>query len=277
MKVTTIARNRRHSPNMTGNDTAILERVKSELVSMGAEVTAIEENEEIESDTDVVCHMTRTTATLGMLQRAEEKGVIVLNPPRAVKACSRKEFTTIFDTAGIPQPEFSIIEDKRQLEKLPYPAWIKNATGWSCHKDDVTFAKNALQAKECFTKMQERGEKSCIHSRHIAGDLIKFYGIGTEFIHCYYPDIDNGKFGLEKINGAPKHHPFDSRLLEETISRAAKAIGTLIYGGDCIVDRNGKVYIIDFNDFPSFSAIRDVAAKEIATLIMNCKRYERGR
>ena len=39
--------------------------------------------------------------------------------------------------------------------------------------------------------------------------------------------------------------------------------------GDAIITPQGEIFIIDINDFPSFSAIRDIAAKEIATLIMN--------
>ena len=54
-------------------------------------------------------------------------------------------------------------------------------------------------------------------------------------------------------------------------TKAAKAIGIDIYGGDCIINRNGKISLIDLNDFPSFSAVREEAAKEIAGFIMKSK------
>lgn len=266
MKVTTIARNPKNSPNMTANDAAILECISNELAAMDVEVIRIEENEEVGDDTDAVCHMTRTASTLEMLKRAEAKGITVFNSPIAVCSCSRKEFTLALEKAGILQPEFRIVENEKDLETLHYPAWIKNATGWSCQKEDVSFAANAEQAEKIFAQMRKRGLYSCIHSRHIIGDLIKFYGIGDGFFHYCYPQ--NDKFGLEKINGTPKHRPFSEEELKKCATNAAKAIGAQIYGGDCIVDDQGRIFVIDFNDFPSFSAIHEEAAREIATLIM---------
>lgn len=270
MKVTTIARNPKNSPNMTANDAAILKCISDELAAMGVEVTSIEECEEVDDDTDVVCHMTRTAGTLEMLKRAEAKGITVFNSPTAVCSCSRKEFTLALEKAGIPQPGFRIVESGKDLEMLHYPAWIKNATGWSYQEEDVAFATDAEQAKDIFAQMRKRGHDCCIHSCHIIGDLIKFYGIGDGFFHYCYPQ--NGKFGLEKINGTPKHRPFSEKELKKCATSAANAVGTQIYGGDCIIDDQGRIFVIDFNDFPSFSAIREKAAKEIATLIMKQKK-----
>jgi glutathione synthase/RimK-type ligase-like ATP-grasp enzyme len=84
--------------------------------------------------------------------------------------------------------------------------------------------------------------------------------------YCY---PGNGKFGKEKINGTPQHYRFDTHILKALAQKAAIAIGLDIYGGDAIITPQGEIFIIDINDFPSFSAIRDIAAKEIATLIMN--------
>ena len=57
--------------------------------------------------------------------------------------------------------------------------------------------------------------------------------------------------------------------MKRTVFSAAESIGLEIYGGDCIVSEDGAIYIIDMNDFPSFSAIRDEAAGEIAEYIIN--------
>ena len=45
---------------------------------------------------------------------------------------------------------------------------------------------------------------------------------------------------------------------------AAIGLNIYIYGGDAIVDREGKFHIIDFNDWPSFAPCRDIAAPHIA-------------
>ena len=43
----------------------------------------------------------------------------------------------------------------------------------------------------------------------------------------------------------------------------------VVYGGDCIVDSDGKMQIIDFNDWPSFAPCRNEAAPYIAKAIIS--------
>ena len=90
-----------------------------------------------------------------------------------------------------------------------------------------------------------------------------------KFFHYHFPDCGSTKFGLEVHNDQNGETKLDAGLLRETAQKAAKAIGLDIYGGDCIVTPKGDIYIIDMNDFPSFTLVRDIAAREIATLIMN--------
>ena len=59
--------------------------------------------------------------------------------------------------------------------------------------------------------------------------------------------------------------------MRDIVYMAAKSIGLKIYGGDCIVDSEGRIYLIDLNDFPSFSSVREEAAREIALSIMNSR------
>ena len=42
-----------------------------------------------------------------------------------------------------------------------------------------------------------------------------------------------------------------------------------IYGGDCIIDADGSMQIIDFNDWPSFAPCRNEAAPYIAKCVLN--------
>lgn len=269
MKIVTIARNPVNSPNMTDKDAEILESVRRSFVAMGAEVIAIGEEEAIPEDAYAVCHMSRTPAVLKRLKQAEEQGIIVTNSPDGIKNCSRIKVMRILDDNGIPQPLFRIIGQKEELKELPYPAWIKRGEGWSCHKNDICYVNNAGEAAEAIDKMCERGISSFVYTRHCKGDIVKFYGIGNTYFTYCYTIADNTKFGLEKINGEIKHYSFDTEAMRRIAERAAKAVGLSIYGGDCIVDENGGISLIDLNDFPSFSPVRDEAAKEIAKSIMN--------
>lgn len=268
MKIVTIARNPDNSPNMVANDAAILDCVAKELTSMGAEVVAIDENAEIPEDTDTVCHMSRSPKVLQKLTGAEKKGISVFNTAKAVKNCSRVATMQLLEKNNIPQPFFRIIEQEEDLTELPYPAWIKRGEGWSCHKDDVCFANDISKAKEAIASMRKRGINSFVYTSHSKGDIIKFYGVGDNYFTYSYPDAAKTKFGLEKINGEIKHHPFDADAMRKIVFDAANAVGLSIYGGDCIVNEKGEISIIDLNDFPSFSSVREEAAKEIAKHII---------
>lgn len=272
MKIVTIARNPENSPNMTTNDAAILESITKELNKMGADVVGIEEDEDIPSDTDVICHMSRTTKVLDKLKEAENKGIKVINSPSSVNNCSRIEFMRILEQCNIPQPTYCIIEKNEDFNVLQFPAWIKRGNGWSCHKDDVCYVTSIDEAVWAFENMKQRGITSCVYTQHCIGDIIKFYGIGDSYFTYSYPKADSTKFGLEKINGEARHYTFDIDKMRNIVTKAAKAIGLQIYGGDCIVDADGRIYLIDLNDFPSFSSVRDEAAKEISNLIINTKR-----
>ena len=269
MKIITIARNPNNSPNMVANDAAILDSVAKELTSMGAEVIAIDETAEIPEDTDIVCHMSRTSEVLHKLMIAEEKGIAVFNTTKAIESCSRIATMQLLEKSNIPQPFFRIIEQEEELNELPYPAWIKRGGGWSCHKDDVCFASDTREAKEAIAGMRKRGINSFVYTSHSKGDIIKFYGVGDSYFTYSYPNAEKTKFGLEKINGEIMHYPFNADAMRKIVFDAAKAVGLSIYGGDCIVNEKGEISIIDLNDFPSFSSARDEAAKEIAKHIIN--------
>ena len=279
MKIITIARNPDYSPNMATNDAAILESVTEELVRMGFIVTGIEEGTSIPEGTDVICHMARGEKALQQIENAEKDNVIAINPTNAVRHCSRIEFMRTLNDCGIMQPNFRIIENSSELEELEYPAWIKRADGWSCHKEDVCYAETLAEATAAMYGMKERGIGRCIYSKHINGDVIKFYGIGSKFFHCCYPNTGNTKFGLERFNGNPSYYSFNMDEMKSIADKAATKLGLLIFGGDCIVTEEGEILLIDINDFPSFSAIRKEAAREIARLITETakdkNRYEK--
>ena len=258
---------------MVAKDAAILESVSRELETLGAVIVNAEED--FEEECDAVCHMSRSADILKKLRKAEAKGVTVINNPESVERCSRILFMKMLKQAGVPQPPFRIIEDADELDTLHYPAWIKKAEGWSCHKDDVAYAGNAHEAKAILEQMHRRGIGRAIYSKHVEGDLIKFYAVGHDWFHSCYPEQGKTKFGLEALNGTPEHYPFDCGELKRIAGKAAEAIGVEIYGGDCIVDKAGNIYIIDINDFPSFSAVRSEAAEEIAKHIANTVKKKR--
>ena len=269
MKIVTIARNPKNSPNMVTNDAAILESISKELTALGANVVALDEGADIPDDTHLVCHMSRTPEVLEKLKNAQKRGITVVNTPESVENCSRIRVMEILEKNAISQPLFRIIAKEKDLSRLTFPAWIKRGDGWSCHKNDIRYATNEKEAAEAIADMRNRGIETFIHTVHCQGDIIKFYGVGSDYFTYSYPNADKTKFGLEKFNGETMHHPFDTEAMHSLVAKAARAIGLEIYGGDCIVDEEGNIILIDLNDFPSFSSVRDEAAREIAKQIIS--------
>ena len=262
-----IARNPIYSPNMTSNDAAILEEICTLLTAQGAEVVQLDGKNEIPAGIDIVCSMSRTASTLQRLKAAETSGTRVLNPTAAVEKCSREHFMKCLNDNAIPQPHYILVKSSEELLDDCFPCWIKKAEGWSNHKDDVSFANTKEEAITAIGRMASRGITQFIQMQHHQGDIVKFYGIGDRLFHYSYPT--NSKFGLEEINGEPMKYRFDNNKLKNIAQDAAKTLGLLIYGGDAIIGPQGDICIIDMNDFPSFTAIRKDAAREIAYLIMN--------
>ena len=267
IRVATIARNPADSPNMTSNDAAILEQISTLLTERGVEVIQLDGGTEMPQDIDIICSMSRTASTLQYLKSAETRGVKVLNPTVAVENCSRRNFMRILSKNDIPQPLFKVIDTADELLDDCFPCWIKKAEGWSNHKDDVSFAYTKDEAIAAIGQLASRDIKLFIQMQHCHGDIVKFYGVGEKLFHYCYPT--NSKFGHEEINGVPQKYGFAAEKLKDIAQRAAKAIGLVIYGGDAIITPQGDISIIDMNDFPSFTAIRDVAALEITETIMD--------
>ena len=141
---------------------------------------------------------------------------------------------------------------------------------------DVVYAETDKELNQALREFSERGVQNVVIENHVAGDLVKFYGVeGTDFFETYYAteNCAFSKYGNEQVNGAPAHYEFDSKSLKDMADMAARLTGFTIYGGDAVVMPDGKVTIIDFNDWPSFSSCRKEASKAISerlTQEINC-------
>lgn len=269
MNIAAISRNPKNSPGMCDKDRAILDSIICLLSLAGHNVQQLTEDE---YSTDsrhyhVIINMSRNNSTLCKLAEAQSNGTIVVNTPQAVSNCSRKIFTDILQANRIPQPAFVVQSNKQNAPTNGYPLWIKKSEGWSEEAGDVCYASTPYEANKIIADFRKREIEESLLCKHIEGDIIKFYGIGKEFFRICRPNPDDTKFGLEKINGTPQNYHIDKEKLHTIALSAATAIGVEIYGGDAIITPEGNIYIIDLNDFPSFSAVRDEAAQAISDLI----------
>lgn len=212
------------------------------------------------AEAEVYVSMARSTETLQVLDVLEQQGRMVVNSARAVRMCRRSQLDALMRGHGIAMPPLH--------GDAGY--WLKRGDEAAQHKADIIFCKDRTALEAAFRQFEARGITDCVVSAHVPGDLVKFYGVGTEMFRYFYPSDDGiSKFGDEKRNGKAHHYVFDASRLQAEAVRLSQLTGMAVYGGDAIIDEDGNFYIIDFNDWPSFSRCRDEAAVAIASLIAN--------
>jgi hypothetical protein len=285
-----IRRGSKYSPNHVGNDAAIFQFTVKALRKQGCIVNEYSETDlrynEIKEN--FIFNMVRDWDAIYKLQKYENEGKTVINSAYGIENCTREKLTRLLLQNDIPHPKSLIV---RTIDD-PLPAfqgvefhncWIKRGDFHAIHREDVTYVRNRKEAQSILEEFAIRGIDSAVINEHLAGDLVKFYGVtGSSFFYWFYPtDRNHSKFGLEQINGNAKGIPFDEAHLQHLCNKAANILNIHVYGGDCIVSEDGIVRIIDFNDWPSFAPCREEAAPYIAERIYSlicksCKKRQRS-
>lgn len=168
-------------------------------------------------------------------------------------------------------PVNEVLTSPSVAEWTMFPAWLKRGDSCAQRREDVSFVRNQEELRSAIASFCRRGIRSAVLSVHLAGDVVKFYGVAdTPFFEWYYPTLGHrhSKFGLEEINGPAMQFPFDVQALKKEADRLASLALTPVYGGDGIVSADGRFKIIDFNDWPSFSSCSDRAAEAIVSYIL---------
>ena len=284
IRIAGIMRAGAYSPNHIGNDAAIFNAAADELRKRGCIVDIFSEERFIESDidADVVLNMCREQASIAKLQSLEDKGVIVINSGYGIENCTREKMTRLLMGHGIPYPDSLIVNTNesvgRELVEAGFSScWIKRGDFHAMHKEDVSYCRHIEEAQDMLQEYCLRGIRRAVINRHLEGDLVKFYGIsGQPFFYWFYPfDMGHSKYGYEAVNGKSQGIPFSEDYLREICQKASDTLEVKVYGGDCIVDQDGSIRIIDFNDWPSFAPCRKEAAPFIAKCVLNTIRDKR--
>jgi len=204
--------------------------------------------------------MARSEKAMAFLSDRQHDGDWVVNSPKSVRACRRSNLHRLMRQHRLPVAP----------EKGKYGYWIKRGDQAAQSAQDVVYVENEAQADKIKEEFQRLGINEIVVSAHVPGDLIKFYGVeGSDFFRLFYPTAEgHSKFGNERRNGLPHYYRFDHNSLRQAAEQTARLTETVVYGGDAIVDAGGSFYIIDFNDWPSFSKCRDDAAEAIAGRIL---------
>lgn len=277
IKIAGVMRAGAYSPNHIGNDAAIFNAVADELRKRGCEVNIYSEQQFRDAilDEHVIVNMCREQESIARLKELETRGDLVINSGFGIENCTRERMTRLLLGNGVPYPDSLIVNTNESILDELHEAgftscWIKRGDFHAMHKEDVSYCRHPEEAQDMLHEYFYRGIKRAVINRHLVGDLIKFYGIsGQPFFYWFYPfDEGHSKYGYEAVNGKSQGIPFDLRHLKDICQKASEVTEVSIYGGDCIVDPDGTIRIIDFNDWPSFAPCRAEAAPYIAKCIL---------
>ena len=286
IKIAGVMRAGAYSPNHIGNDAAIFNAVADQLRKRGCEVRIYNEEQFQNGNVteDIILNMCREKASIEKLMHLEDEGHLVINSGYGIENCTREKMTRLLLGNGIPYPESLIVntnEDVRaELEENGYgKVWIKRGDFHAMHKEDVSYCRQSQEAQEVLHEYFYRGIRRAVINKHLEGDLIKFYGVqGQPWFFWFYPfDEGHSKYGHEAINGKSRGLHFDEDYLKSICQKASEIMDVKVYGGDCIVDPDGSIRIIDFNDWPSFAPCRAEAAPHIAKCVLQAIKERRRR
>ena len=286
IKIAGVMRAGAYSPNHIGNDAAIFNAAAEHLRKRGCVVNIYNEEQFREQDIteQIVLNMCREQSSIAKLQSLEDEGRLVINSGYGIENCTRERMTRILLGNKVPYPDSLIVNTNENviddLKEAGFSScWIKRGDFHAMHKEDVSYCRHPEEAQEVVHEYFYRGIKRAVINRHLVGDLIKFYGVsGQPFFYWFYPfDEGHSKYGYEAVNGKSRGLKFDEEELKMMCQRASDILDAKIYGGDCIVDPDGTIRIIDFNDWPSFAPCRQEAAPYIAKCVLNAIKKWRKR
>lgn len=252
-----VARAPEFSPNNVGNDAAILHAVGQQLEQRGHQVAYVSETaltREIIGKCGRVYSMARRWKSLMLLQQYEQQhpGAVV-NPTSGVQITTQSRSTTLelLEAAGVQVPPYwayepssdDLFQCEPHLQQL-LPGWLKAMRPAGVTAGDVQYLTTPLEADtQVLTKAAE-GYTDMVVMRHCEGQLLKAYAV------C--------RHGQLLWTNRPEY--------AATAERIAQALHLQVFGFDLMVDAQQQAYVIDVNDWPSFSPCRDEAAKQIANL-----------
>jgi hypothetical protein len=270
-----IFREQTHSPGRETDDAEILRLTAKHLEASGFQVglkTAEEVGTLAEAPPRHVFLMCEGVRVLRQLQAWQAEGASAVNDPTAVLNTYRDRMIGRFAEASVPFIESRILSTAGGQHGATAPVWVKRADVHNTQEGDVVFAATPDAVASALAGLAERGIARAVLQPHVAGDLVKFYGVGPGSGTDAEPPWFRWFYHKgQRLAG----HPFDAHRLARLVCRAAAALGLEVYGGDAIVPETGELVLLDLNAWPSFALYRDEASAAIAAYLT--ERFRGGR
>jgi hypothetical protein len=249
-----------HSPGRIDDDCAILDRVGEALVARGFEVKLVSADAEFDTDFANIFAMCERGPILDRLGCAEKTGSIVVNSPDAIRNTYRHRMVERLARHCVPAPVSRIVATDASKPHPSTSVWIKRYDFHATEPHDVMYAASKEGWLKALRGFARRGIPFVVAQEHVPGDLVKFYGVRNAMA-----PVDSSWFEwLYHSDRGMLGYSFEISALRRAAFGAAAALGLEIFGGDAIVQADGKPVIIDINAWPSYARYRDSAAQAIA-------------
>jgi glutathione synthase/RimK-type ligase-like ATP-grasp enzyme len=241
-----------HLAGKPESDALIIRKVGEKLTENGYAVEMREPKDFALDNAHIVFTMARSPESLKSLQELEGKGLFVVNSGFAIAACLDRTATfKKLQAENVPQPETKIMPTSELKGTFESKVVLKKGDTHG-KKGDTVIVDNAEDYDTAVESFLAAGTETTLVQQFVDGEDIKFYGVGDK---VFLPGSE------EKVSQELKEQ------INDFVPKAANLVGLRVYGGDMIL-KDGKLYLIDLNEWPSFSAIRDEAADEISQLII---------
>lgn len=255
-----ISRERVFSPGRVDDDRAILDAVAHALHAAGRAVGVVDGDDERWPEPGagtVVFTMAQGERALARLTAWEGRGIRIVNTPAGILNCQRHRTVPLLTTAGIAFPASRMITTDAGPAGVMFPggAWLKRGDVHATDPDDVVFIATPAALEGALTGFRARGIGAAVVQQHVPGTVVKFYAVRGRFFHNVEPAAatplsESLRTGIDRLG-----------------QQAAAALGVEVYGGDCVCDADGRLTLIDLNDWPSYARCRSLAAAAIAAYI----------
>lgn len=258
-----------HSPGRVEDDRAIMNRVGEVLESRGFNVELVDADGAADTHCANIFAMCERAAVLDRLSEAQSAGSVVVNSPNAIRNTYRHRMIELFAKHRVASPASHVVASNAKGLPPAAAVWVKRYDFHATQPSDVIYAASEAGWHEALDRFARRGIPFIIAQEHVSGDLVKFYGVRSETA----PEAANWFEWFYHRDKGMLGHCFEVPRLRAAAFGAAAALGLEIFGGDAVIQEDGKPMIVDINAWPSYARVRDRAAQAIADHL--AERFER--
>ena len=194
MNVLGIYREEIFSPGKVEADKEIMDKALMELGKLGLDFKAIHpESLSQNFEADIVLNMAQSEEVLSQLQLWENNGMKIINSVRSIRNCYRKKMISILKENQLTIPK-SWVYNLEMIEREMFEIyslgwigsyWLKRGDFHAIDSKDVIKVNSFEEMEKGIAYFREKGIDEIVIQEHVDGDVIKFYGVGEEYIRAF--------------------------------------------------------------------------------------------